>query len=150
MSGYDFPLVQLRRCDGIGRHNGLKIRGCVHHVGSSPITGTNLMSEQSPFMRSPLSIVQGVRPGSICQDEQKIAHRPSAGCFALYIIKIKMEGRNLKMVINLLFSLAILVSIWFTFINVGNLIRKQNVPAINILIMSMALTAVITHVIGLW
>lgn len=54
------------------------------------------------------------------------------------------------MVINLLFSLAILVSIWFTFINVGNLIRKQNVPAINILIMSMALTAVITHVIGLW
>ena len=26
--------------DGIGRHNGLKIRGCNMHVGSNPITPT--------------------------------------------------------------------------------------------------------------
>ena len=31
----------IRRCDGIGRRDGLKIRWWRHRVGSSPTTGTN-------------------------------------------------------------------------------------------------------------
>ena len=32
----------IRRCDGIGRRDGLKIRWWQHRVGSSPTTGTKL------------------------------------------------------------------------------------------------------------
>ena len=37
--------ILVRRCDGIGRRNGLKIRRWQHRAGSTPATGTILSLE---------------------------------------------------------------------------------------------------------
>lgn len=49
-----------------------------------------------------------------------------------------------------LFAFSIFISIWFTTVNVVRTIRGAKIPAINFAIMSAAITAVITHFIGIW
>ena len=44
---YNTSVVNTRRCDGIGRRAGLKIRWWRHRTGSTPVTGTN-----TPFFRT--------------------------------------------------------------------------------------------------
>lgn len=51
---------------------------------------------------------------------------------------------------NVLFTIFVFISIWFGFLCFGNLFRKQDIPALNILIMAVSFTGVITHVIGIW
>lgn len=52
--------------------------------------------------------------------------------------------------INVLFAFAIFISIWFTFANLCKAVRGHGISGWNLAIMSAALTAVITHLIGVW
>jgi len=52
--------------------------------------------------------------------------------------------------INVLFVIALVVAIYFTFWCVGSLIRGNEVPAIAIWIMALSITAVVTHFMGFW
>lgn len=49
-----------------------------------------------------------------------------------------------------LFVLSIFVSIWMTAVVVGRLIQRNTITLLTILLMSGAMTAVITHLLGLW
>lgn len=51
---------------------------------------------------------------------------------------------------TIFFVIAIFFSIWWGSVNFGRLIRKNEVPWLNLVIMAAAFTAVITHVIGIW
>lgn len=52
--------------------------------------------------------------------------------------------------VNVLFTIFVFISIWSGFLCFGNLFRKQGVPPLNILIMAVGFTGVITHIIGIW
>ena len=49
-----------------------------------------------------------------------------------------------------LFVFSIFISIWFTTVNVVKTIRGAAIPASNFAIMAAAITAVITHFVGIW
>lgn len=51
---------------------------------------------------------------------------------------------------TILFVIAIFVSIWFGSVNLAKLIRGNTIYWWNFFIMSAAITAVITHIIGVW
>ena len=51
---------------------------------------------------------------------------------------------------TVLFIVAIFVAVWFGSVNISKLIMKDSIPYGNFIIMAMALTAVITHVMGVW
>lgn len=51
---------------------------------------------------------------------------------------------------TVLFVIAIFCAIWFTSLIIGGLIAKNSIPAWNFILMAAALTAVITHIIGIW
>lgn len=51
---------------------------------------------------------------------------------------------------TILFVFFIFMSIWWTFVNVGKFVRGHAISKENLIIMSAALTGVITHVIGVW
>ena len=51
---------------------------------------------------------------------------------------------------DVLVILSIFISILFTFINVAKLIRGQRIPFWAIAIMSVGITSVVTHFIGMW
>lgn len=52
--------------------------------------------------------------------------------------------------ITFLFVLSIFISVWFGFVNIARLIRNLDVSTLNILIMSIGITGVITHIAGVW
>lgn len=49
-----------------------------------------------------------------------------------------------------LFVLSIFVSIWMTAVYAGRLIHGNNITILTLLLMSGSMTAVITHLLGLW
>lgn len=49
-----------------------------------------------------------------------------------------------------LFVLSIFVSIWMTAVVVCRLIQRNTIKLLTILLMSGSMTAVITHLLGLW
>lgn len=51
---------------------------------------------------------------------------------------------------TILFVVAIFFGIWFTTVNIMRFAQKQSVPNRNFIIMSASLTAIITHLIGIW
>lgn len=51
---------------------------------------------------------------------------------------------------NAIFAISICLAIWFTTVNVVLICNKMNVSAANFAIMSMSITAIITHIIGIW
>lgn len=51
---------------------------------------------------------------------------------------------------TILFIIAIFFGIWFTTVNVMLFAAKQSISAWNFIIMSASLTAIITHIIGIW
>ena len=52
--------------------------------------------------------------------------------------------------ITALFVLFILISVWLGSVNILKAIEKDPIPSLNILIMAIGLTAVITHIIHIW
>ena len=52
--------------------------------------------------------------------------------------------------INVLFIIALIVAIYFTFWCVGSLVRGAKVPGIAICIMALSITAVVTYFMGFW
>ena len=52
--------------------------------------------------------------------------------------------------INVLFVIALIVAIYFTFWCVVSAFRGSKVPGIAILIMAISITAVVTHFMGFW
>lgn len=52
--------------------------------------------------------------------------------------------------INVLFVIALIVAIYFTFWCVGSLFRGHNVPGLAILIMALSIAAVVTRFMGFW
>lgn len=51
---------------------------------------------------------------------------------------------------TILFIIAIFVAIWFGSVNVSKVAVKDSVPAGNFIVMALAMTAVITHILGVW
>lgn len=51
---------------------------------------------------------------------------------------------------ELLLALSILFSFWFGFTAIGKLIRNQEITGFHILILSLSVTALITHFLGMW
>lgn len=51
---------------------------------------------------------------------------------------------------TILFVVAIFFGIWFTVVNIMRFALKQYIPNGNFIIMSVSLTAIITHLIGIW
>lgn len=52
--------------------------------------------------------------------------------------------------VTFLFVLSIFVSVWFGSINIARMIQKIGIPTWNFVIMSIAITGVITHLSGVW
>ena len=50
----------------------------------------------------------------------------------------------------IVFVICICMSIYFGFMNIGNLIRGHSIPGFCILLMSIFLTGVITHIFGIY
>lgn len=51
---------------------------------------------------------------------------------------------------TILFIIAIFFGIWFTTVNIILAVHGRPIPAWNFIIMSASLTAIITHLIGIW
>ena len=52
--------------------------------------------------------------------------------------------------INVLFVIALVVAIYFTFWCVGSLLRGHSVPGLAIWIMALSIAAVVTRFMGFW
>lgn len=51
---------------------------------------------------------------------------------------------------TILFIIAIFFGIWFTSVNIILAVHGQSISAWNLVIMSASLTAIITHLMGIW
>ena len=51
---------------------------------------------------------------------------------------------------NVLLTIAIFLSVWMGTIVTISAIHKQNIPALNLILLAAGLTGVITHFIGMW
>lgn len=51
---------------------------------------------------------------------------------------------------ELIFALAVMSSIYTAFLNFGLLIRKQHIPALNIIFMAFSFTIVIMLALNIW
>ena len=51
---------------------------------------------------------------------------------------------------TILFIIAMFFGIWFTTVNLILTIHKQSIPSWNFVIMSASITAIITHLMGIW
>lgn len=51
---------------------------------------------------------------------------------------------------TILFIIAMFFGIWFTTVNIILAIQGQSVPGWNFIIMSASITAIITHLMGIW
>lgn len=55
-----------------------------------------------------------------------------------------------EIAVKVLFSFSIYMSIGYIFKNFSNLFRGKDIPRMNIVLMALSLTAVITHLINVW
>lgn len=55
-----------------------------------------------------------------------------------------------EIVVKVLFSFSIYMSIGYIFKNFSDLFRGKDVPRMNIVLMALSLTAVVTHLISMW
>lgn len=54
------------------------------------------------------------------------------------------------MIADIIFCIFIFISVFFTIVNVAKTIYKERIPALNFVFMTIGLTGVITHIIGIW
>lgn len=54
--------------------------------------------------------------------------------------------------LNILYALCIFVGLWMGLLFIGNIFNQtlSKLPALNIFLLALSLTGVITHCIGLW
>lgn len=51
---------------------------------------------------------------------------------------------------TIIFIFAIFISIWFGFVNFSKLVRGHAISTLNIVLMAAGITAIITHIAGIW
>lgn len=51
---------------------------------------------------------------------------------------------------TILFVIAIFVSVWMGSINIAKAISREGIPFLNFILMSIGVTAVITHILNIW
>lgn len=51
---------------------------------------------------------------------------------------------------NIILTIAIFITIWWTSVNIGRFIKNNPIPFWNFVLMSAGWTVIITHIIGIW
>lgn len=51
---------------------------------------------------------------------------------------------------NIILTISIFFTFWWTSVNIGRFAKNQRIPSWNFIFMSIGWTAIITHIIGIW